>query len=85
VVAADSSQHVRNMRVLTEGVATVATGAAVAFASTAVDASACMGPCPAVAAVGGAAGAVVGTAAVDAPAAVAAAAALAASASAAAD
>jgi len=71
-LAADLSQHVHSMRALT---AAVATGPAeVAFASTVVDAFACMGPCPTVAAVAGAAVAVVGNAAADAAAAVAAAA-----------
>jgi len=59
--AADLSQHVRSMRASTGGAATGS--AAVAFASTVVDAFACMGPYPTVAAAGGAVGAVVGIAA----------------------
>ena len=79
-LAADQSQHVHSMRALTGGVAIGS--AEVAFASTVVDAFACMGPCPTVAAVAGAAVAVAGNAAADA---VAAAVAAAASASAAAE
>jgi len=63
-LAADLSQHVHSTRALTGGVATGS--AEVVFASTVVNAFACMGPCPTVAAVAGAAVAVVGNAAADA-------------------